>query len=196
MGLTDQIRLGASIFPGEFPGWPAKFPGKFPGCHFPGNAPNSPGNGFPAKWISREMPKISQEMDHPGNFGHFPGNSPGSGFPRKWISREIRREITREMPAGKSPGEFPGKCGWGSQEISGVPREIPRMASQIPREIPRGVSRLPFPGKCPGKSISLEISREMPKIPRGIWLTSQISWLGGGSRRLGPFCLQGTWLWV
>ena len=89
MGLTDQIRLGGSIFPG-------KLPGGFPGCHFPGNPPpvKFPGKcpKFHGKWISREMDFPGNSAGHPGNPpeipapGNFPplmSHSPGESIDQK-----------------------------------------------------------------------------------------------------------------
>ena len=148
MGLTDQIRLGGSIFPGEFPG-----------CHFqgnfPGNARNFPGNGLPAKCPKFPGKWISREVDRPGNFGHFPGNFPGSGLPAKWIPREqngpnrpnpagrvhISREIPRHFPgnAASHPG-FPGKFHGG----------FPGRPSKLPGGFRGGFPGCHFPGNSTG----------------------------------------------
>ena len=150
--------------PQNFSDSPAAFPGKSHG--------DFPGIKF------RESPPPENP---PGNAQNPPGNSPGNGLSRNLISLE--------MPAGEFPGEF----SWGSREISGISRGIPRMAGQI--------SRMPFPGNSPGDlaghpanapgnfpgdpgwaaALPGEFPGKWRKIPLEIWTRP------AGVGRLGPF---------
>ena len=102
MGLTRQIRLGGSIFPGGFPAPPRRDSremrmAELPGCRFarepPGGFPKFPGNwahrgmrGIPTGWIPRGM-------GAQWAFGYFPRNPPrrGIGHPQAYFTGSVFR---------------------------------------------------------------------------------------------------------
>ena len=142
MGLTDQIRLGGSIFPGGSPAISRVM--RLPVQDLPAGPPNFPanfpGNSFHAKSISlgipREMPKIPREMDSTGN--GFPGKCPK--FPGEWIPREIRLV---------------------SREIHGEPWHS--------RNAPPHFLDDPFPATTP-PDLPVDQSRRHPGGPDGYWV--------------------------
>ena len=130
MGLTDQIRLGGSIFPGEFPAISREIPRGVSRLSFAWK--------FPGESISREILGISREIFRGVDFQ-------GNGFP--W-------EFPRKCQPGSFPGDFPGNAAGPSGKFWGFPGRFPGRPAKFPGEFPGCLSPgNPFPGESISRGI-------------------------------------------
>ena len=88
---------------------------------------------------------------------------PGRHFPGGWVSREM---------------DFPGNPPVSSPGIMRM--APPRFPENSPGNFPAAHPNFPGVSRgAPPAAVSRRISRDMPNIPRGIWMGSQVSRMGG-----------------